>query len=50
MLMITPGLREKWFENDGFCSFTKKPTNLPMKLPTIPPGLAGKIAKYRPLS
>ena len=25
-------------------------TNLWMKLPTIPPGLAGKIVKYRPLS
>ena len=33
-------------------SFTihKQQTNLWMKLPTIPPGLAGKIVKYRPLS
>ena len=28
----------------------KQQTNLWMKLPTIPPGLAGKIVKYRPLS
>ena len=28
----------------------KQQTNLWMKLPTIPPGLAGKIIKYHPLS
>ena len=28
----------------------KQQTNLWMKLPTIPPGLAGKIVKNRPLS
>ena len=28
----------------------KQPTNVYMKLPTIPPGLADKIVKYRPLS
>ena len=49
MLIIAQGLKEKWFENDGFCSF-KQQTNLWMKLPTIPPGLADKIVKYRPLS
>ena len=46
---MAQGLKEKWFENDCFCSF-KQQTNLWMKLPTIPPGLAGKIVKYRPLS
>ena len=49
MLIIAQGLKEKWFENDGFCSF-KQQTNLWMKLPTISPGLADKIVKYRPLS
>ena len=28
----------------------KQQTNLWIKLPTIPPGLADKIVKYRPLS
>ena len=28
----------------------KQQTNLWMKLPTIPPGLAGEIVKYRPFS
>ena len=46
---MAQGLKEKWFENDCFCSF-KQQTNLWMKLPTIPPGLAGKIVKYRLLS
>ena len=46
---MAQGLKQKWFENDGFSSF-KQQTNLWMKSPTIPPGLAGKIVKYRPLS
>ena len=52
MLIIAQVLKKKWFENDGFCSLNihKQQTNLWMKLPTIPPGLAGKIIKYRPLS
>ena len=33
-----------------FLLIHKQQTNLWMKLPTIPPGLAGKIVKYRPLS
>ena len=33
-----------------FLLIQKQQTNLWMKLPTIPPGLAGKIIKYRPLS
>ena len=33
-----------------FAHSHKQETNLWMKLPTIPPGLAGKIVKYRPLA
>ena len=33
-----------------FLLIDKQQTNLRMKLPTIPPGLEGKIVKYRPLS
>ena len=33
-----------------FLLIHKQQTNLWKKLPTIPPGLAGKIVKYRPLS
>ena len=33
-----------------FLLIHKQQTNLWMKLPTIPPGLAGKIVKYSPLS
>ena len=33
-----------------FLLIHKQPTNLWMKLPTIPLGLAGKIVNYRPLS
>ena len=33
-----------------FLLIHKKQTNLWIKLPTIPPGLAGKIVKYLPLS
>ena len=33
-----------------FLLIHKQQTNLWMKLPTIPPGLEGKIVKYRPLS
>ena len=36
----------KWL----FLLIEKQETDLWMKLPTIPPGLAGKIVKYRPLS
>ena len=33
-----------------FLLIRKQQKNLWMKLPKIPPGLAGKIVKYRPLS
>ena len=33
-----------------FLLIHKQQTNLLMKLPTIPPGYAGKIVKYRPLA
>ena len=28
MIIMVQVLREKWFENDGFCSFTTNQTNL----------------------
>ena len=50
MLIIAQVLKENWIKNHGFLLIHKQQTNLWMKLPTIPPGLAGKIFKYRPLS
>ena len=47
MLIIAQVLKEKWFENDGFCSFTNNKQTCEW---TIPLGLAGKIVKNRPLS
>ena len=44
-LKIAQVLTEKMVKNHRFCSFTNN-----KKLPTIPPGLAGKIAKNCPLS
>ena len=49
MLIIAQDLKEKWLKNNGFCSFKNKEKNLWMKLPTIPPGLVGKIVKNHPL-
>ena len=37
-------------QKSRFLVVHKQQTNLWMKLATIPPGLAGKIVKYRPLS
>ena len=50
MLIIAQVLREKWFERTVFAhsQTTNKPAN--EAVPTIPPGLAGKIVKYRPFS
>ena len=42
-------IKEKWFWITGF-AHSQQQTNLWMKLPTIPPGLAGKIVKDCPLS
>ena len=50
MLIIAQVLKENWIKNHGFLLIHKQQTNLWMKLPTIPPGLAGKIVKNRPLS
>ena len=51
MLIIAQVLKEKLLENNAFCSYIhKQQTNLWVKLPTIPPGLAGKIVEYHPLS
>ena len=50
MLIIAQVLKENWIKNHVFLLIHKQQTNLWMKLPTIPPGLAGKIVKYRPLS
>ena len=49
MLIIAQVLKEKWFWITGF-AHSQQQTNLWMKLPTIPPGLAGKIVKNCPLS
>ena len=51
--IIAQVLKEIWLKNHGFCSFKNNDKkNLWMKVPTIPPGLAGKIEKkkIRPLS
>ena len=51
MLTTSHVLKEKWFKNHGFGSFTfNKQTCEWKKLPTIPHELAVKIVKYRPLS
>ena len=52
MLMIAqiPKKKKKMVQKSHFLLIHKQQTNLWMKLPTIPPGLAGKIVKYRPLS
>ena len=50
MLIIAQVLNDNWIKNHGVLLIHKQQTNLWMKLPTIPPGLAGKIVKYRPLS
>ena len=42
--------KRKMFWKRRFWLIHKQQTNFWMKLPTIPPGLAGKIVKYRPLS
>ena len=44
------GFKRKMVWKWRFLLIHKQQTNLWMKLPTIPPGLAGKIVKYRPLS
>ena len=49
MLIMAQALKEKWLENDVLL-IHKQQTNSWMKLQTIPPGLAVKIVKYRPLS
>ena len=38
------------FQKSRFLLIHEQQTNLWIKLPTIPPGLAAKIVKYRPLS
>ena len=53
MLITAQVLKEKWFENDGFCSFTNnKQTSLVNEAANDSARviLAGKIVKYRPLS
>ena len=42
--------KRKMFWKSQFLLIRKQKKNLWMKLPTIPPGLVGKIVKYRPLS
>ena len=42
--------KKKMVQKSRFLLIHKHQTNLWMKLPTIPAGLAGKIVKYRPLS
>ena len=49
MLIIAQVFGEKWSENDSFLLIHKQQTNLWMKLPMIPPGLAEKVIKYHPL-
>ena len=49
MLITAQVLKEKWFENDGFCSVTNnKLVNEAAN--DCSPGVEGKIVKYRPLS
>ena len=48
MLIIAQVLKEKWLKITGFAH--SQTTNKLIKLPTIPPGLEGKIVKNRPLS
>ena len=43
-------LKKEMVQKSRFLLIHKQQTNLWMKLATIPPGLAGKIVKYRPLS
>ena len=51
MLIIAQVLREKWSENDGFCSFTNNQQPCEWSCQRFRPGgLAGKIVKYCPLS
>ena len=50
MLMIARVSKKEMVQKSRFLLIHKQQTNLWMKLATIPPGLAGKIVKYRPLS
>ena len=47
MLIIAQVLKEKWLKSPVLL-IHKQQTNLWIKLPTIPPGLAGKIVKKPP--